>query len=209
MIEDTDQDKKQILKAITPTKYEVIGLISFSLIFLSVFAALEYFQDIDSSSYENAAKNIEEYIRGILGIFDKYLGVTFLTLIFWMLIGTVVYSLVWIGISTFTAYKDDLPNTKGFVFPRGYKKTNVIHESMAKIAMRTASAIMLGFWLYLLLAKAVPFAIRLFSISSEEGLVSSILQCVLATIFLSVCTFIVFIFSRLALLRTRIFYGPI
>lgn len=201
-----EQEVKHILKAVIPTKVEIISLICASFVFLGLSAALDYFQAIDSSSYAQVGANIEITIRDLLSYVDKYIGLTAPTLLFWMLIGTLVYTIIWLAGSTFSAYKDDLPTTKGIMFPRGYKKSNIVHEAVARISMRTAAAILLAGWLYLLFTGIVPSMITTFVTSAESSVHSTIFEAVGSTLILAGSVYIVFVLSRFVLLRDRVFY---
>ena len=205
-MEQENQDLKKIIQAILPTKAEIIVLIIFSLGFLLLVTSLDYFKAVDSSGFETAAHNIEITVRIGLTYLDRYIGVGPLTLVFWMLVGTIVYSIIWVIASTYSTYKDDVPTTKGFVMPRGYKKSQAIHEAIAKISMRTASVIMLIFWLYILLTKTVPYTIELFTSVSLDNIPITILHTATSVILLASSIFVVFILSRFSLLRPRIFY---
>lgn len=201
-----EQDTKYILKALIPTKMEAILLVAFSFGALGLLAGLEYFEAIDSTNYQAVASDIEKYTRSALSLFDKYIGVTFLTLVFWMFVGTLVYSIIWIGVSSYNAYRNDLPDTKGLVFPRGYKRSNVIHEGIAKFSIRVVSIILFVGWAYFLVTKLLPSLINTFMKRPGENLTSAIIQIIFSTLLLACSVFIIFILSRLVLLRTRVFY---
>lgn len=206
-MDNQNEEIKHIVKAIKPTKAEVATLAISSFCFLLLFALLSYFQDVDGNNFDIVSKNIETFVReNILSLFDRFIGVGAMTLIFWMLVGTLVYTLIWIGSSTFTAYKDDLPTTKGIVFPRGYKKSNIVHEAIAKIAMRTASAILLTLWVYLVLVRIISLCIDIFARLGSGNLFGMVLSPILATIALSLSIFLIFVLCRFTLLRSRVFY---
>lgn len=205
-MDQQEQEIKHVIKALIPTKVEAIGLSIASLVFLTLNSALEYFQALDSINYEQVAINIESVVRELLGVIDKYIGVTFLTLVFWMLIGTLVYSIIWIGGSAITAYKDDVPTTKGIVFPQGYKKSTIMHEAIAKVSMRTAATIILITWLYLFFTKVIPLVISTFSLSSEETIFDMAIEASASVIILASSIFLISVLLRLMLLRSRVFY---
>lgn len=205
-VDQEKQEVKNIVTAVIPTRLELIFIPLSCLLFLSFLAALEYFQTTDGNNYEIVAQNIESYVRSFLALFDRYLGITFLTLIFWMLVGTIVYSIIWIAASTYTAYKNDMPRTRGIIFPRGYKKSSIVHEAIAKISIRTAAVITLGFWLYIFLTKILPYSTSEFLSPNYQSTSKIIIQSIISVLLIAISTFVIFVLCRLTLLRTRVFY---
>ncbi|MCA9348022.1 hypothetical protein KC867_01280 [Candidatus Saccharibacteria bacterium] len=199
------QNKQQIIKALTPTKSELIIIPLLSFLVVGFFALMEYFQAIDGKNYEIVANNIEDYIRSTLATLDQLLGVTLLTLIFWMFIGTLVYSIIWTAISAYSTYKDDLLDTESLVFPRGYQKSKVISEGIAKIALRTTATILLLFWIFTFLTQILPMAMNGSVTSEHTNLPSTATSMLVSIATLSISIFVSFVLVRFMLLRTRIF----
>ncbi len=204
-MDENDQDQKQFLFLITPTKAEIITIPIVSFIFLLVDGGLAIFKTLDSQNFPLVTELAETYLRSLLRYIDLLLGNTILSFLFWMIIGFVVYILAWGAISAFNAYKDDLPITKGMLLPTSYSQSGAIHEAMVRIMMRAVCSALMLLWLWLFISSILPYASNLFTSGLLNVGIATILKSLFATLLLSASIFLTFILARCIMLRVRVF----
>ncbi len=204
-MESQNIDTKRTNRAFTPSKLELIALPIFSLLFLTGSNAFTYFRTVDDVNYLVVTDYMQARFRSALGTIDELLGPTALTVLFWMVVGLVVYVIAWLIYTTYTAYKNDIPVTRGMVVPKEYNQSKVLHESIARFLVRLIATILFVVWMYTFFAEILPYASRTYLAAITSFSLSSLGMIVWSVLLLSASVFSFFLLVRCIVLRDRVF----
>lgn len=192
-------------RAFTPTKMELIVLPIVSFLFLIAANTFTYFRTVDDTNYLIVTDYMQLRFRSALGTIDELLGPTTLTIAFWMVIGLIVYIIAWLSYTTYVAYKNDIPITKGMVVPKEYNRSKVLHESIVRFLTRLISTILFVAWLYFFFAEALPAISILFLDGITRLGFEATISVVWSVAALSLSIFIFSLLIRCMVLRDRVF----
>ncbi len=198
-------EQKRTIKAFVPSKLEAIILPVSALVFLSLTYGLSLFRKADGESYILVIEYLETHARALLQWLDEAVGATIPLMLFWMIVGTVVYVIGWILYVIAATYRSDIVQTKNMIVPKDYSRRKAWHESLARLLTRVISGALLALWLYLLFSEVLPFAYLTFHASAAQLSLWSIAEALLATILVSAWIFVAAVLSRCIVLRDRVF----
>lgn len=204
---DESQEITHWKRALLPTKVEVYSLLIGCFLLLFALNTLPVIRTIDGVNYALTTEYIRGYVEKILAPTNNQQGSQILTVLLWMVIGMVMYILVWVIVSLISNYRKDIPDTKGMVLPRGYDSGSAWHETILKIIIRLLSTIFLLYWIYLLLAAILPYTSLIFINSLADFSIKSAATVLVATAMLAAAVFAMFVFARCVVLRERVFFS--
>lgn len=204
---DKSDNSKRTLHAFIPSKLEVIIIPIAVFLFLVLSNSFSLLQTIDGKSYPLLTEYMEVQIRSALRSLDQAVGPQIPLILFWMIIGIIVYILCWFAYNFYAAYKNDVSNVeKGLIAPEGFDKSKAWHENLAHFLTRIIAAVLLIFWLYLLFTQILPSMSGVFLEHITNFHIQSIPHILYTVIVLSASTFVVFILARCIVLRDRVFF---
>jgi len=125
--------------------------------------------------------------------------------VFWGIIGLLVYIFVWLGINFSTELGNDLAYTK-YVHPKGVDVSSPLRDFLSKSLFRACSGIVLFFYALTMVGVLIPLASGLFYQAGELFFsIASLLHILMAVGITIISLHTLIIFVRLVTLRKRIF----
>ncbi len=188
-----------------PTIYEFIYLFTVSLALLTISLLVPIFKRLDTENYSFVGDTTKNFVSNYLAKLDNPHLVKPLTVLFWMIIGAIVYVVFWIIGATFKTYEDDISPLHGLLAPKDYKKGSELPRSITRVLIRTLAVLTTVAWLVIFLGSTLPYSNAKFLEALNNIDLLSILRALYATLQIVVSLFVFIVLLRLILLRKRIF----
>ena len=206
MVDPKNQSEQRTLRALLPSKTELIGLPVISLAFLAIINSFGFLRRVGTTDYTLLVEYIQARTKEALSYIDSVIGNTIPTLLFWMFIGIIVYVLLWLAVGTWRTWRSDLPpEGKGMITPYDYNRNRVLRTSIVHVLVRFLAALALTVWIYMLFAETLPYTSQLFIKGAVDMDLHSIYRCGLAGLMLAGWFFITSVLARCVVLRERVF----
>ena len=196
-------NKKQLI--FVPTWYELAYLFISSFAVLTFSIIVPILRQFDATNYHFIGDTTGTFIAKYLVKLNNPHLVKPITLLLWMLIGALVYLLLWVVITTFKTYEDDISPLHGLVVPRGYTRHRELTTIIARVLLRTFAGIGFIFWVVIFFGGTLPYSNATFLDSLSHLSIMSIPQVLFATVQVTVSIYAFIVLIRLLLLRKRIF----
>lgn len=187
-----------------PTKFEIVYLLMASISTLLLISITPILKKSDPDSYHYIGENIGDLISKILTNFNGPKWVPIITVFLWILVGVLVYILLWVCVSLFNAYKSDAPVSR-LIVPRGYKRSSNYFDLLGRLAIRTLAILALIVWIVLFFGATLPKTNTLFVDAFTDFKLSSVLDVASSVLLLMTGYFVIIVLIRLIYLRKRIF----
>lgn len=199
-------EEKRFLRAFIPSKMELVALPVFSLLFLTLINSFQFLRSAGSQNYTLIVEFVQLRVRETLSYIDSIAGNTLPTLLFWMLVGTIVYVLLWVGFGAWQTWRNDLPpGGKRMIVPHGYNHGKLLRGSIVHLLVRSLAIVLLTIWGYYLFAEVLPYLSSTFLKGFETLSLNSVWRILSAVIGLAFSLFFTFVLARCVVLRERVF----
>lgn len=199
-------DSNRTRHAFIPTKIEAIVIPIAVFLFLVLSNSMTFLQSIDGKTYPLFTEYIQARSHSFLETLDRVVGPKVPLLLFWMAVGIVTYVLCWLIYSVYTTYRSDVRSIKkDMVAPANYNESKAWHENIARFFTRIIAAILLIFWIYLLLTQMLPSTTDIFLDHLTNFRLISVPYIILSVLTLSGAIFVVSLLARCVVLRDRVF----
>lgn len=199
-------DSKRTLHAFIPSKLEAIIIPIAVFLFLLLANSMTLLQTIDGKNYPRFTEYLQVRAHNVLDAIDRSVGPRVPLILFWMTIGIIVYVICWFTYSAYSTYKSDVRSIKkGMIAPANYNESKAWHENLARFLTRLIAAVLLVFWLYLLLTQMLPNASNTFLQHMADFSIASIPHLVLSVGVISLAVFAISVLARCIVLRDRVF----
>src|SRR5690606_1774852 len=168
--------------------------------------SFQFLRSAGSQNYTLIVEFVQLRVRETLSYIDSIAGNTLPTLLFWMMVGTIVYILLWVGFGAWQAWRNDLPpGGKRMIVPHGYNHGKLLRGSIVHLLVRSLAIVLLTIWGYYLFAEVLPYLSSTFLKGFETMSLDSIWRILSAVIGLALSLFFTFVLTRCVVLRERVF----
>ena len=195
-------DKKTLF---VPSLYELEYLFITSFAVLTLALIVPALRQFDATNYHFIGDITGSFISRYLVKLNNPSLVKPITIIVWMIIGALVYLVLWMVITTFKTYGDDISPLHGLVVPRGYNRSREKHTIIARVVTRTLAVAGFIAWLVIFFGGTLPYCNAIFLTTLSHVSVLSFLKALFATVQVTVSLYTFIVLIRLVLLRKRIF----
>lgn len=197
---------KPFLKLIIPEKAELILFISLGLILLVVQDAQILWLALGGSDAVSidTGNNLGAHISYRYHIFEDTLDPRIADFVVWMLIGSIMFTIVSYVIAAAKSASDEAELVHYYRSPKG--RSHELNAFFSKIAMRAVGVFGFIVWLVVFIQAINPALTKSFFVSATNlGDASSWLWLVVSVVAMAMALYVFAIFARIVALRPRVF----